>query len=133
MYPQKGHSCPALPPPWEPVGRRKAIALYSPLPRFVGVLGVDSQGMVLEWERQRSSHLLPVIGLESVDTSVSLLLPFPHGCGLVWVLETDATCQAPVMCWAQSFYVSIHLTVTKGNDTPVQYSCLENPMDGGAW
>ena len=20
-----------------------------------------------------------------------------------------------------------------GNDTPLQYSCLENPMDGGAW
>ena len=23
--------------------------------------------------------------------------------------------------------------VGEGNDTPVQYSCLENPMDGGAW
>ena len=22
---------------------------------------------------------------------------------------------------------------TKGNGTPLQYSCLENPMDGGAW
>ena len=21
----------------------------------------------------------------------------------------------------------------KGNDNPLQYSCLENPMDGGAW
>ena len=21
----------------------------------------------------------------------------------------------------------------EGNDTPLQYSCLENPMDGGAW
>ena len=20
-----------------------------------------------------------------------------------------------------------------GNGTPIQYSCLENPMDGGAW
>ena len=24
-------------------------------------------------------------------------------------------------------------TVRKGNGTPLQYSCLENPMDGGAW
>ena len=24
------------------------------------------------------------------------------------------------------------LTV-EGNGTPLQYSCLENPMDGGAW
>ena len=22
---------------------------------------------------------------------------------------------------------------TDGNGTPLQYSCLENPMDGGAW
>ena len=24
-------------------------------------------------------------------------------------------------------------TVGEGNDTPLQYSCLENPMDRGAW
>ena len=23
--------------------------------------------------------------------------------------------------------------VREGNGNPVQYSCLENPMDGGAW
>ena len=25
------------------------------------------------------------------------------------------------------------LKFREGNDTPLQYSCLENPMDGGAW
>ena len=25
------------------------------------------------------------------------------------------------------------LVIGKGNGTPLQYSCLENPMDGGAW
>ena len=29
-----------------------------------------------------------------------------------------------------SFYI---ISVTKCNGTPLQYSCLENPMDGGAW
>ena len=24
-------------------------------------------------------------------------------------------------------------TVGEGNGSPLQYSCLENPMDGGAW
>ena len=24
-------------------------------------------------------------------------------------------------------------TKKEGNGTPLQYSCLENPMDGGAW
>ena len=30
-------------------------------------------------------------------------------------------------------YHGILTTVREGNDTPLQYSCLENPMDGGAW
>ena len=25
------------------------------------------------------------------------------------------------------------LKLREGNGTPLQYSCLENPMDGGAW
>ena len=25
------------------------------------------------------------------------------------------------------------ITDGEGNGTPLQYSCLENPMDGGAW
>ena len=31
-------------------------------------------------------------------------------------------------------YPSFHLSCfLEGNGTPLQYSCLENPMDGGAW
>ena len=26
-----------------------------------------------------------------------------------------------------------HVPNGEGNDTPLQYSCLENPIDGGAW
>ena len=26
-----------------------------------------------------------------------------------------------------------HIVFREGNGTPLQYSCLENPMDGGAW
>ena len=29
--------------------------------------------------------------------------------------------------------VIVSFTFREGNDTPLQYSCLENPMDGGAW
>ena len=29
--------------------------------------------------------------------------------------------------------VVLILHTEEGNDTPLQYSCLENPMDGGAW
>ena len=36
------------------------------------------------------------------------------------------------------FYAFYHIcillsSVGEGNGTPLQYSCLENPMDGGAW
>ena len=38
-------------------------------------------------------------------------------------------------------YISVYMCVYilpgiypgEGNGTPLQYSCLENPMDGGAW
>ena len=31
------------------------------------------------------------------------------------------------------FQVSLGIAAGEGNGTPLQYSCLENPMDGGAW
>ena len=30
-------------------------------------------------------------------------------------------------------FTIIYNMVWGGNGTPLQYSCLENPMDGGAW
>ena len=30
-------------------------------------------------------------------------------------------------------FVLLKLVFGEGNGTPLQYSCLENPMDGGAW
>ena len=31
------------------------------------------------------------------------------------------------------FWESIEHQLGEGNGTPLQYSCLENPVDGGAW
>ena len=30
-------------------------------------------------------------------------------------------------------YIHVWARFGEGNGTPLQYSCLENPMDGGAW
>ena len=30
-------------------------------------------------------------------------------------------------------YYLLCVVIREGNGTPLQYSCLENPMDGGAW
>ena len=31
------------------------------------------------------------------------------------------------------YYQSVYLLLGEGNGHPLQYSCLENPMDRGAW
>ena len=31
------------------------------------------------------------------------------------------------------FNLYVEYIIGEGNGTPLQYSCLENPMDGGAW
>ena len=47
--------------------------------------------------------------------------------------------QARVLEWGailHTKYISICVGIAdsrEGNGTPLQYSCLENPMDGGAW
>ena len=39
--------------------------------------------------------------------------------------------------WAKNSQIygfsSTHVRIREGNGNPLQYSCLENPMDGGAW
>ena len=35
--------------------------------------------------------------------------------------------------WRNMFIKVSSPDIGEGNGTPLQYSCLENPMDGGAW
>ena len=30
-------------------------------------------------------------------------------------------------------WMDLEIVIREGNGTPLQYSCLENPMGGGAW
>ena len=39
----------------------------------------------------------------------------------------------PLLCAFSSFIIKIYDMYGEGDGTPLQYSCLENPMDGGAW
>ena len=38
-----------------------------------------------------------------------------------------------VLDWSSGIFESVQLFIGEGNGTPLQYSCMENPMDGGAW
>ena len=41
--------------------------------------------------------------------------------------------KGPAVIVLQSHILNSSYPVVEGNGTPLQYSCLENPMDGGAW
>ena len=56
---------------------------------------------------------------------------------LTWLnfLELTGTQMVNKSCW-WSFINTLSMCMPflrEGNGTPLQYSCLENPMDGGAW
>ena len=46
--------------------------------------------------------------------------------GLKWMVSV-------ILPWKVYFNNEIYLTSREGNGTPLQYSCLEHTMDGGAW
>ena len=48
------------------------------------------------------------------------------------IFRITATCLARSSDGLGILYPPTHLS-REGNGTPLQYSCLENPMDGGAW
>ena len=53
------------------------------------------------------------------------------------ILHSHQLCMivSVVPCPCQHLLLSVILicTILEGNGTPLQYSCLENPMDRGAW
>ena len=53
-------------------------------------------------------------------------------CVCVCVL-CDLSVWALVISVHESVVIGVYSCVCEGNDTPLQYSCLENSMGGGAW
>ena len=43
------------------------------------------------------------------------------------LLSNNCRRKTPLVC------ILLYHVIREGNGTPLQYSCLENPMDGGAW
>ena len=61
-------------------------------------------------------------GREEVQEGGTHVYLWPMGCLL---LRTDYSDLLPIFDYSCFF--------REGDGTPLQYSCLENPMDGGAW
>ena len=47
-------------------------------------------------------------------------------------IEYSPLCCTVISCCLSLLYIVVHI-FGEGSGTPLQYSCLENPMDGGAW
>ena len=48
-------------------------------------------------------------------------------------LNTNFKILVVVFPFIQLFSIFYNAAIREGNGTLLQYSCLENPMDGGAW
>ena len=85
-----------------------------------------------------SFHLTSCWKIKFLEKEIRL-----HVCGfpfmpLPWGLQTlgEALEMSGGLCsWKPSFHhkEKIYLITGEGNGSPLQYSCLENPMDRGAW
>ena len=49
------------------------------------------------------------------------------------VIQATTACSLTTLQYQRVNHTSVMLVYGKGNGTPLQYSCLENPIDGGAW
>jgi len=80
--------------------------------------------------------------LSDLIPSIYLSLPL-HNCkGFnlchTWMVQWFSLLYKEFMIWAtvsslSCFLLTYRASPGRGNGTPLQYSCLENPMDGSAW
>ena len=83
----------------------------------------SSRGSLLLGESLRSCAV-PVLGLPARGV---------HPTTLWLCVSSRPRHLTEVSSLVQHRLLGIWASVGEGNGTPLQYSCLENPMDGGAW
>ena len=52
---------------------------------------------------------------------------------ILWTEEPGAAVHGVTQSTTQLKHLSMHACIGEGNGNPLQYSCLENPRDRGAW
>ena len=67
------------------------------------------------------------------ETSVRIIISLYHKRGLQASLIAQLIKNLPAMQETQIRFLGWKDPPGEGNDNPFQYSCLENPMDRGAW
>ena len=63
-----------------------------------------------------------------------IIFRFPYTLLLNFLIEFTLSFSHSLICSSiHSYLKSADLLIAEDNGTPLQHSCLENPMDGGAW
>ena len=52
---------------------------------------------------------------------------------ILWTEEPGGLLSMGSQSWARLKRLSMHACIGEGNGNPLQYSCLKNPRDRGAW
>ena len=61
------------------------------------------------------------------------LLEKSHSLFDLWIHYIHMMLKIIYYIYILHIYIYIYFFFGEGDGTPLQYSCLENPMDGGAW
>ena len=120
------------------VGRVMSV-FFNILTRFVTVFLPRSNHLLIPWLQSPFAVILEPKKRKSVTTSTFS----PSICHAVMGLDAKILVFLIVLSWlfhsppspsSRGSLVPLHLLpLGEGTGTPLQYSCLENPMDGGAW
>ena len=79
-------------------------------------------------QQQQYVHITIFLIVLSLFVWVFFFYSFPpRKLHLAFVVKLNLWCRILTFC------LSVKLLIGEGNGTPLQYSCLENPMDVEAW
>ena len=74
-------------------------------------------------------HVLAIVNSAAVNHEVHVSFPAMVSSGYVH----SHSIVVSYASFIPSFLRNLHTVLGEGNGNPLQYSCLENPMDRGAW
>ena len=73
-----------------------------------------------------------IISLNSLEVDL-VITDASSSQGTFNMQKRASTCITFASSSPRAFTLIVLFDPNQGNGTPLQYSCLENPMDGGAW
>ena len=116
-------------------------------PQFpaIGVRAFSLTVLTVPWDKDDNPHSISE-KIQAQKNSITYWIQYPIGSHSWWAVSYDLSSPLPpakkYAACGHEFHFQSHLgenylevkgIFEEGNGTPLQYSCLENPMDGEAW